>query len=715
MKFKTIKRDNIFCDDFLDFKENNWLNFGNKKMAVLYAPNGTGKTSFASVLSQENRCEYTLEIDNTLYTNESDKLFHIIEDQNGRNIISGSTEDFILGDNIKREYFLKGIIEKEFETLFTKLFSKELKDTFGISTKNTAFSEFISNKRLVYYISDIANNKSKGKEIDKSKFIEDMIELESIPIPEYDESKFKFLIKDFSGKEKLIKTIMDLEITALLPENNFYKMEESEDAIKILEKYYKNSECIVCDHDINSEDLLEIKKSRKEEIYTTLSPTAKTVVDKILEIIPMEDPFNLKILLKKSLVSGKADDILMFVEEIKKMFDIYDCLINNLFFNNINDSKIVEYYTEYSSIILEKPEFDNEDIIFIESFMNESMNRKIELKRDEENNLRLLLDNQEFLNHDRKSLGLSNGEQNFLSLAFELMKAKKTSYKYIVLDDPISSFDSIYKNKITYAIVKILSDKKSIILSHNTDLIKLLEHQQPNSFELYFLNNTHGESNGFININNDEKRILIYVHEFINVLRTSIGNEIINEKEFIISLLPFMRGYSMITGNIAYKNIITKLMHGYEDETVDITKIYNDLFECEIIKTQHLISAKDIINIDIDDMDILRTTTYPLLNKTLRHTLTYLYLRLNVEDVLVRRYNINTKKYDMLTSIINKAFPPNKTDDLSKRVFFLSKKTLLNEFNHFEMDMNIFQPAIDITNSALRREKEDIMDMLLAI
>ena len=38
------------------------------------------------------------------------------------------------------------------------------------------------------------------------------------------------------------------------------------------------------------------------------------------------------------------------------------------------------------------------------------------------------------------------------------------------------------------------------------------------------------------------------------------------------------------------------------------------------------------------------------------------------------------------------------------RVFFASRKTLMNEFNHFEGNMNIFQPAIDIETSALREE-----------
>lgn len=48
---------------------------------------------------------------------------------------------------------------------------------------------------------------------------------------------------------------------------------------------------------------------------------------------------------------------------------------------------------------------------------------------------------------------------------------------YIELDDPISSFDSVYKNKIAFCIIKFLENKKQIILTHNTDLIRLLEVQ----------------------------------------------------------------------------------------------------------------------------------------------------------------------------------------------------------------------------------------------
>ena len=46
------------------------------------------------------------------------------------------------------------------------------------------------------------------------------------------------------------------------------------------------------------------------------------------------------------------------------------------------------------------------------------------------------------------------------------------------------------------------------------------------------------------------------------------------------------------------------------------------------------------------------------------------------------------------------------------RVFFTSRKTLLNEFNHFEGNMNIFQPAIDIDDNALQLEVAKIKSTL---
>lgn len=74
--------------------------------------------------------------------------------------------------------------------------------------------------------------------------------------------------------------------------------------------------------------------------------------------------------------------------------------------------------------------------------------RKIEIKRDDDNdhNFKLMLDEQELLGLDRSEMHLSSGEQNFISLTFALLLARHSNRDFVVLDDPISSFDSVYKN-----------------------------------------------------------------------------------------------------------------------------------------------------------------------------------------------------------------------------------------------------------------------------
>jgi hypothetical protein len=114
---------------------------------------------------------FELEIDSTPYSSDQDTPFHIIEDQNGRNIIAGSTEEFILGDNIRREYELKQLLDEGFEILFRSTLVNGLRSIFGIAKKNTKFDGLISHPSIKQYTSDIANNKSKGKCIDREEFI----------------------------------------------------------------------------------------------------------------------------------------------------------------------------------------------------------------------------------------------------------------------------------------------------------------------------------------------------------------------------------------------------------------------------------------------------------------------------------------------------------------------------------------------------------------
>lgn len=90
------------------------------------------------------------------------------------------------------------------------------------------------------------------------------------------------------------------------------------------------------------------------------------------------------------------------------------------------------------------------------------------------------------------------------------------------------------------------------------------------------------------------------------------------------------------------------------------------------------------------------------------------------EKELVDIFTIRSDNNPMLNLIIQRAFNCTTTHpDYEKmreyKVFFTSRKTLLNEFNRFEGNMNIFQPAIDISKSALQKEVQDIDNKLAEV
>ena len=304
--------------------------------------------------------------------------------------------------------------------------------------------------------------------------------------------------------------------------------------------------------------------------------------------------------------------------------------------------------------------------------------------------------------------------------------SRHSDKEFVVLDDPISSFDSIYKNKIAFCIIKFLENKKQIVLTHNTDLIRLLDVQQNGCFNMYLFNNATNGVNGFIPVKDEERKILINLYELIKLFHNAdlrLSDAILDERQFLMSMIPFMRGYAHISkdGNALYENL-SALMHGYESVIIDVAEIYDELFGYTF--SEQMISVDDILNLDCSLIDILDAERYPLLSETLKQTLIYYHLRMKVEKELVDIFEleINPMKPPMLNQLIQRTLRANKADseiEIEKkrdyRVFFTSRKTLINEFNHFEGNMNIFQPAIDIEASALQEEISAVEEKLASL
>jgi hypothetical protein len=235
---------------------------------------------------------------------------------------------------------------------------------------------------------------------------------------------------------------------------------------------------------------------------------------------------------------------------------------------------------------------------------------------------------------------------------------------------------------------------------------------------LFLLNNTNGENNGFIPLTDIEQSMIINLQTLLNTFRHDIFNDIVDVEMFLISMLPFMRGYATIIDNKKAVEELTELMHGYKVKKVDIAVIYRELFGNDgdsVLPKSFVVNVDDILGRTVDGINIVKAAKYPLLDKTLRHSFTYLFLRLIVEKTLVSKYHIDTNVYYQLGSIISQAFNGTDPDSIRNRVRLTSKKTLINEFNHFEGNLSIFQPAIDITEQSLGKEKTDVLTFINTI
>jgi len=712
--FNKIENANVFTRDFYPLEHNNQIDFPNsEEIAVIYGPNGAGKTSFIKVLSDAPNTKLEFNYDGVIHTTGTG-IFHVVNDQNNRNIISGETRDFFLGDNIQREFELQDLLAQK-RTDFISAVLAILKG-YKISTTKHPLAEIIEDDNLKGFIKDCANNKSKGDRYSTAQIADMMSVLARAEIPDYDQDHLNYLIEDFGKKKPVITQLEALASETIRPNQHVREIEENTEAISILSRFHKD-QCIVCDtQGIDWEMLLTNKTINRNTIKETLDPKVKDLLEEATNLMYGADPFNLRERLLRTIEDGNITIIIDALAEINFYKQVIASVLQNAIIDAFNHEEIEPVYREYYKLINTTPDISDEDYLYIKEIVSNSMNKSLTVDRDEKNKrIRIRLSNQDFLGLPRDELPLSTGEQNFLSLTFEFLKAKNSIAPIVVIDDPVSSFDSIYKNKVVYSIVRILHHKKRIVLTHNTDLIRLLDGQHKHCFRLYLLNNTDGEMNGFIPLRNREQDMLISLKKLLDAFRTDIPKNIENVELFLISMIPFMRGYANIVDNREVSEELTQVMHGYKAKSVDIAKAYTELFgnSNNQIPESYIVSVADILQKNVDGITIVDATIFPLLNRTLKHSFQYLYLRLAVEKALVDKFRIDTTQYKQLGQIVSAAFPDdNDINQIRNRIRLTSKKTLVNEFNHFEGNLSIFQPAIDITDQALISEKAELMSFI---
>lgn len=717
--FKKLKVDNRFDNSFENWTTNNVISFSNEGFIDIYAPNGVGKSSLARALNNESKSEYEYEYNGKQYTEKSkESPILVIDDFFFRNIATRDNEklsDYILGSQIAKELELKEKIETSTKKVKDDIISY-LKKEYNIKSKDSCLCGYIKNDSLKKFINSLSNAQDKGKNYSVDNLIKLTSEFVMNENKKIDSNKFNYIKDNIGGKESIIKSIVDFDTNNIKLIQGFSKLDINNDAINILNKHNGITKCIFEDKHVLPDDIKEQLENNKNLIIKQLDDGQKKIVNTIFEL--GDNPFNIKDIFNSSFELGDSANVEKLITEIKEIILQIENEIIKKYIQLVKDTELEKDYSEYNKIIEKKIELSEDDELLLKDIVENCINKKVKLTRDDSKNIIFTIEDTNFIGKSRQELPLSTGEQNFISLYFDLLSAKNSDKEIIIIDDPISSFDSIYKNKIVYSIIKVLANKKKvIILTHNINTIKLMHHQYKNCFNLYLLNNEKDGDNGFIQINKKEQssgtlQDMDFMLEIKNVIsffkNQEINTDLKDKEQFLLSLIPFMRSYSnLLLSDDIYKKLC-KLMHGYENDKVDINEIFKKLFDVDLLQSQYEISVEDILQIDIKD-EIIDKTKYPILNRTLYHNLNYLKLRLLVEHTL---YNTDTNKmdwtkYPTLHNIIEKYLKNNI--DLKNKL--LSKKTLLNEFNHFEYDMCLFMPSLDISDNKLIEEKNSIIEI----
>lgn len=469
--FSSIKNNDIFETDFESLSiQNGTIEFKHRQgvggIAVVYAPNGTGKTSLANLLDAEvstEKCSFVAsdEQGNTIIPET--KAFHVIQDQLNRNVIRGKTTDYLIGAQIRREYELRDQINAAFRNAYDQL-STKYKTEFKVSKVGDYLLTQIQtvqdtmHQTAFQYIRSIVNTRQHGKDIDRNAFVTFIRNNQNrTALPELDPAKKTFIIID-SSKPKVVERILAINPGEIIADTSSVLVERHDDAISILKKYHALESCIVCDnHLFDGEALLERKKENRKRIYDNLDRKTQDILDKIVcdNSLIGADPFEIKRIVGAFIAGGDSTGLINLQQELKTYIDSLGNEMINALLHCFDGTNFFQNFDEHARLVERQPQLDSEELLFIENIISENIGKDITIVRDEENdrNYKLKIGDKDLLGTDRKDMELSTGEQNFISLAFELLLARHSDKEYVVMDDPISSFDSVYKNKIAFCII----------------------------------------------------------------------------------------------------------------------------------------------------------------------------------------------------------------------------------------------------------------------
>ncbi|MBX9034601.1 AAA family ATPase [Gordonibacter massiliensis (ex Traore et al. 2017)] len=724
MTIDSITAPGRLPNGFRHMEELNELEFSRQGNVVVYAPNGSGKSTIANALcgtlGRSVYCDG--EVFGRRFSSSDDGAeFYLIKDQEGRNVAElPEGRALLLGDNVAREMELDHALSNGLSTL-RKAFKDELAK-IGLSSKSSALATKL--KEIDGELGE-AIDLVFGKTATRDNFFDFMDRICAewqYKDPFKDVGRIKghqtrtcLANKESGAAYKTIASWKSKSPTERVKEAGNLPLFEKE-AELLMQFKPEGLECPMCGAEWEGWNNVYCNLILKaSSIKDSLSDKQREAVNAISQSHPG--------LYRACSIYLERGDLASLEKELRVMQqDLCDAaqFAKHAISEVARSSEYIEVWREYREI-QGKIGFDDamEDIELMKEVASSYLGKQLDV-RIMGGNLKIELAEAELPSHPQE-FPLSTGEKNFLSLLLDLVRAKRSNASCIVIDDPVSSFDSIYKNRIAYLLLDMLKDKKVMMLTHNLEFVRLLHEQHQDCFNLYMLAASDNGPNGFQRVDHNEMAILLYADKLPKLLSKGPKLGVEDSEPFLIALIPYIRSWANLTGKTEAYEQCCSLMHcrNQDDSSVELTSLYQEVFEIESTDFSEVcVSSASLAIRELGELpeSFVDKERYPLLNKTLAHNFAFYLLRLKVEHALLSyapEAEASLPRKPKLYNYVSACLCNGEDETERKwRRKILSKKTLLNSFSHFEWNVNVFQPAIDISDETLANETRDVLAMV---
>jgi len=691
------------------------FDFSQKNTYVVYAPNGTMKTSFAKTFKDVSN------------GNETQDL--IFKERVNKRIIKNENNDDLSSEDI----FVIEPYNKEFKTkkLSTLLVNKTLKDKY-----DEIHSSINEKKELL--IKNLLKNSGLKKDVEtilsvifttySNEFYKALqrikIEVLDDTEPEFSDIMYSKVFSDKSiaflqtqdFKEKLQEYIE--KYNELIEASTYFKKGVfNHNNASVIAKNLKDNGFFKANHSvllntetdkkqINTEkELEELIEQEKEAIINdpNLSKVFEDIDRKLKankELRDFRDYLlsNLKLLPELNNIDGLKQKI--WISYLKTNKDLYvaleeeyskgkqeiDTIISQAKTETTNWLGVIDEFNKRFSVPFKLRIENQEDVI---------------LKRDAPNVKFEFIDNDDKCNIEENQLIniLSNGEKRalyILNIIFEVEARIREEQKTVfIVDDIADSFD--YKNK--YAIIEYLKDIsnnplfKQIILTHNFDFYRTVSSR--------------------FDLNRDQKLHAIKTENKIILKEEKYQNnpflywkKHLNNIEMLIATIPFVRNMAEYMGDTTNFNKLTSLLHIKSDtlniKFSDIEYIYKN-----VLQDQNILSLanqdKIVLDYILSTADALSLETNSAMELEKKIVLA-IAIRLKAEQYMINKINDNTFVQSITKNQTFKLYEKYITlfSEDEEHIKLLSQVNLMTPEN-IHINSFMYEPILDMDNTHLKQ------------